>query len=260
MLIKGNVIRKMREERNYSLADFASRAGISISYLSEIERGAKKPSLKTIDKIASALNIPKTQLVEITGESKGISLGEKVRLLREQKRINLSNFAEKANISVSYLSEIERGNVYPALHTLKKIAEALEVSVSSLVGKGGLLGNKLRMAREEQGLTQGELAQEAGVSAGLIGQIEQGKVQPSLQTIERIADALGTSPCFFIADDAGIEDILQVMAPELRELLNDTQVQSVLRMVCNCSEEELRFLLEFIKLYKKYGANALTSH
>lgn len=254
MLIRGERIRQLREERDCSLAEFAAKAGISVSYLSEIERGAKKPSLKTIDKIAAALNVPKSHLVEISGDSKGVSLGEKLRLLREQKGWTLSEFAQKAAVSVSYLSEIERGNVYPAIDTLKRIASVLEVSLQDLVGRGGILGSKLRMIREEQGLTQGELAKQAGVSAGLVGQIEQGKVQPSLQTVEKIAEAVGVSPCYFLIDDAGVEDLIRAMSPELRDLLTDPKVQSVLRLICSCTAEELKFIFDFIKLYKKHGS------
>lgn len=254
MLIRGEKIRQLREERDCSLAEFAAKAGISVSYLSEIERGAKKPSLKTIDKIAMALNVPKTQLVEVASNSKGIALGEKLRLLREQKDWTLSDFAKKADVSVSYLSEIERGNVYPAIDTLKRIAKALDTSLQDLIGRGGILGSKLKMVREEQGLTQGDLAKQAGVSAGLIGQIEQGKVQPSLQTVEKIAEAVGVSPCYFLIDDAGVEDLLRAMSPELREMLNDTRIQSVLRLICGCTPDELRFIFDFIKLYKKHGS------
>ncbi len=256
MIIRGQKIRESRKERGLSLIGLSQRTGISVSYLSEIERGAKKPSLKTIEKIAAALNVPKIQLLEIEGDEQSISLGEKLRLLRETRGKTLGKFAEEAGISVSYLSEIERGNVYPAVHTLKKMAERLEVPLSSLVGKGGPLGSKLKVAREEQGLTQGELARAAGVSPGLIGQIEHGKVQPSLKTIEKLSEVLGTSPCYFIKDDIGIDDMMSQMSPALRDMLANPNVQAVLRLVCNCTSEELKFILNFIKLYKCSGSTA----
>lgn len=254
MIIRGERIRELREERGYALADLAQRANISISYLSEIERGAKKPSLRTMDRIADALNVNKSQLVQIDEGEQSVGLGEKIRLIRESKVMTLSDFAHQVGISVSYLSEIERGNVYPAVHTLRAIAENLEVSVSNLVGRGGSLGAKLRMAREEQGLTQAELARSAGLSPGLIGQIEHGKVQPSLQTIEKVAGVLGTSPCYFIIDEAGVEDMVHLMSTDLRDLLADPNVQAVLRLICNCTEQELKFILDFIKLYKRSGS------
>ncbi|MBC7323990.1 MAG: helix-turn-helix transcriptional regulator, partial [Moorella sp. (in: Bacteria)] len=127
----------------------------------------------------------------------------------------------------------------------------LHVPVSSIIATGGSLGHKLRQAREEQGLTQAELAKAAGVSAGLIGQIEQGKVQPSLKTLEKIGEVLNISPCYFIADEAGVDEILNQMSHDVRYLLMEPQVQSILRLVCNCTEEEFRFIINFIQLYKR---------
>lgn len=250
MRICGQKIRELREGRGYSLQDLAQKARVSVSYLSEIERGTKRPSLKTLERIAQALNIPRDQLVE-AGDGRGLELGQRVRLFRERAGLSLTEFAAKVGISPSYLSEIERGNVYPAVDTIKKLAEGLQVPLSSLWGQGETLGQKLRMAREEQGLTQAELAKAAGVSAGLVGQIEQGKVQPSLKTLEKLGAVLGISPCYFIAEDAGVEEILHQMSPDVRCLLLDPKVQAVLRLVCNCTEKELRFILNFIQLYKR---------
>ncbi|MBE3581885.1 MAG: transcriptional regulator [Thermoanaerobacteraceae bacterium] len=250
MRVCGPKIRQLREERGYSLQDLARRAELSVSYLSEIERGTKKPSLKTLERIAGALNVPREQLVE-ADPPRGLDLGQRLRLLREKAGLSLTQFASKVNISPSYLSEIERGNVYPAVDTIKRLAEGLKVPLSVLWGQGETLGQKLRLAREEQGLTQAELAKAAGVSAGLVGQIEQGKVQPSLKTLEKLGAVLGISPCYFIADDTGVEEILHQLSAEVRCLLMDPKVQSILRMVCNCTEKELRFILNFIQLYKR---------
>ncbi|TDA69440.1 MAG: transcriptional regulator [Clostridia bacterium] len=250
MKVKGQYIRQLREDRGLSLAELAQQTQLSVSYLSEIERGAKTPSLKTLEKIAGGLNTPRSQLLEdTTGVT--VSLGERLRVIREERGLSLSELAEKVSISPSYLSEIERDNVYPAVHTLKALAGTLKVSVSTLVGPGGAMGQKLRRAREEQGLSQAALARSAGVSPGLVGQIEHGRVQPSLQTIEKLAGVMGISPCYLIVDDADSGSMLEMMGPDLRELLGDPQVQSVLRLVCNCTEEELRFIFNFIKLYKQ---------
>ncbi|MGQ9531410.1 MAG: helix-turn-helix domain-containing protein [Desulfotomaculales bacterium] len=251
MIVKGEHIRTLREERGYTLQDLARRAGLSLSYLSEIERGSKRPSLKTIDKLAAALNVAKTQLIDGDIGEAGLSLGEKIRLLRTEKNLSLQELAAKADISFSYLSEIERGTVYPALSTLKRIAQALGVSVTSIMAAESSLGQRLRALREELGLTQAQLASLAGVTAGLIGQIEQGKVQPSLKTLEKLAQVMGVSPCHFIMEPMGVEQILSLMNPELRELLLHPHVQAVLSLICNLNEKELQFILNFIQLFKR---------
>ena len=55
-------IKRFRETRNMSQADLAFDAGISIPFLSDIERGNKWPSPETIAKIARALKIESYQL------------------------------------------------------------------------------------------------------------------------------------------------------------------------------------------------------
>lgn len=253
MVVKGGKIRALREQRGYTLQELSRRARLSLSYLSEIERGSKKPSLKTLEKIAKALNVAKTQLLEEVPANHGFSPGEKIRLLRTEKNISLQELAEKAGLSASYLSEIERGTVYPSLATLGRIAYSLGVPAGSLLGREASLGYKLKVLREEQGLTQTHLAQLVGVTPGLIGQIEQGKVQPSLKTLEKISEAMGVSPCYFIIEASSLEQILSTLTPELREMLLHPNVQSVLALICDLSEKELQFILNFIQLYKRSG-------
>ncbi|ABB15388.1 helix-turn-helix domain-containing protein [Carboxydothermus hydrogenoformans] len=253
MTVKGNKIRELREERGLTLNELSKKAGLSISYLSEIERGSKKPSLKTIDKIAKALNVNKAQILETEQLEVSLTLGERIRLIREEKKLTISELAARVGISVSYLSEIERDTVNPSVATLRRIAEELGVSVADLMGKEHSLGYKLKKLREDMGLTQAELASQAGVSPGLIGQIEQGKVQPSLKTIEKLAEVLGTTPCYFILEQTSPEQMLNLMSPELRELLLNPNVQSLLSSICTLNEKELQFILNFIQLFKKSG-------
>ena len=54
----------------------------------------------------------------------------------------------------------------------------------------GALGRALRAARRERGLTVEALAAAAGVSSGLISQLERGKGNPAFLTLRRLAEAL----------------------------------------------------------------------
>ncbi|RJQ30641.1 MAG: XRE family transcriptional regulator [Peptococcaceae bacterium] len=256
MIVKGEQIRALREERGYTLQDLARRANLSFSYLSEIERGSKKPSLRSIDRLAVALNVAKTVIVEGEVTDNSLLLGDKIRLLRKGKEISLQELARRSGISLSYLSEIERGAVYPALGTMKRIAEELSVPATVLIKHGdGAVGRRLKALRDESGLTQANLASLAGVTAGLIGQIEQGKVQPSLKTLEKLASVMGVSPCYFIMEQSSVDQMLSLMSPELREMLMHPNVQSVLSLICNLDEKELQFVLNFVQLFKKSKLN-----
>ena len=53
----GKRLRELRKERGLTLAQLGQRAGLSASYLSQIERGVTMPSLATLTTIASALDV-----------------------------------------------------------------------------------------------------------------------------------------------------------------------------------------------------------
>ena len=53
------------------------------------------------------------------------------------------------------------------------------------------LGNKIRELRKKKNLTQEELAYRAELDYSYINQIENGKRNPSMEAVERIAKALG---------------------------------------------------------------------
>ncbi len=56
------------------------------------------------------------------------NMGQLIREYRKRKSMTLKQLADKANISVSFLSELERGISNFSIATLKKIAQALEIS------------------------------------------------------------------------------------------------------------------------------------
>lgn len=61
-----------------------------------------------------------------------LSVGEKIKLLRERKKLTQQELSEKTNMSRTRLSDIERGRVNMTLSTLESVANALDVHVSEL--------------------------------------------------------------------------------------------------------------------------------
>ena len=55
------------------------------------------------------------------------------------------------------------------------------------------LGQAIRTMRQVQGLTLVQLAERAGLSNPFLSQVERSKAQPSMQSLQRIATALGTT-------------------------------------------------------------------
>ena len=57
------------------------------------------------------------------------AIGEKLRSVRQERKMSLRDLADKAEISASMLSQIETGKVFPSVRSLYGIAAALSVSV-----------------------------------------------------------------------------------------------------------------------------------
>lgn len=59
--------------------------------------------------------------------------------------------------------------------------------------RNSLLGVRVRRLRDAKGQTQNELAANAGVSLKHLGEIERGRGNPSLKSLQGLAEALGIS-------------------------------------------------------------------
>ena len=55
------------------------------------------------------------------------------------------------------------------------------------------LGKNLKRIRTEKGITQGDIVRNLGVSRSFVSNIENGKTNPTLSTISKIAKALDVS-------------------------------------------------------------------
>ena len=56
-------VRRLREKKKLSQKALADKVGISVSYVSMLERGQRSPPLETIEKMAKALGVPPAALL-----------------------------------------------------------------------------------------------------------------------------------------------------------------------------------------------------
>ena len=99
-----------------------------------------------------------------------MQLGERIRELRKNKGEKLKDTSEGTQLSVSYLSDIERGRTNPSLQTLESIANHFRISMTDL-----LYGVEFAGEQTEQALPLGlsELIQDDE----LFGEIDQAWVE-----------------------------------------------------------------------------------
>lgn len=65
-----------------------------------------------------------------------VGLGEKLKAIRKSKGITLQQVADGANLSKSFVSQIETGAARPSIGSLKKIANVLGIPLAALFDDG----------------------------------------------------------------------------------------------------------------------------
>jgi transcriptional regulator with XRE-family HTH domain len=60
-------------------------------------------------------------------------VGETIKRLRQERKFSFDAFVEETGLGRGYISELERGLVVPTVVTLKRLADALEVTMADLV-------------------------------------------------------------------------------------------------------------------------------
>ncbi len=64
----GAVLRRVRQERSLTLKALAARVGLSVVYLGEIERGKKYPSALVLERLAAALGLELSDMLELVAD------------------------------------------------------------------------------------------------------------------------------------------------------------------------------------------------
>jgi transcriptional regulator with XRE-family HTH domain len=105
-------LRDLRKMNNLTLKDLSGRTGLSVSYLSDIERGRTTPSIDTLKSLAGAFEMTVTDVlvgVNWAGERTEASLPPGLRELRED-----SNYREELTEDwIDLLTKIELRGARP---------------------------------------------------------------------------------------------------------------------------------------------------
>lgn len=57
-------LRRLRQEKGWSQEEFAFHAEVHRTYVSDLERGARNPTITVVDKIARALDVKLGELLD----------------------------------------------------------------------------------------------------------------------------------------------------------------------------------------------------
>jgi transcriptional regulator with XRE-family HTH domain len=100
------------------------------------------------------------------------------------------------------------------------------------------VGKRIRELRTGKSLTQEGLADRTGLTPKFISEVECGKTNPSLRTLEKIAGVL----------KVGIPDLLsRAPKPKIQTSRKDELVEDVVRLVRGKSPQKVKLLLKALK-------------
>ena len=163
-----NRIQVLRKDQKLGLRELAEAAGISISYLSMIERGLREPALDTQEALARELGQNSAKDLQIRPDTEtelhlwrtlmdqirpnGISaavFGRKLKVYRQQRGVSVRALCEQeeaklADLQPWFVRELELGSRLPQEEDLKALAIAFNLSGPEE------LGEKLEEALEQE--------------------------------------------------------------------------------------------------------------
>lgn len=137
------------------------------------------------------------------------NFGEKLRELREERNLSQKELGDKmGGITQQTIAQYEKKETVPKFETVSKIANALEINPNifysdfsqSVADDSEEIGERIKELRKSKKVSQKELAQKAGLSIGSIQGYEQGRYNPKLEAIAKIAGALGVDLKVFYDD------------------------------------------------------------
>ena len=103
----GEFIRDQRERSAMSLRKLAETAGISNPYLSQIERGLRKPSAEILKSLARALSISAESLYERAGLLEGVERLSVIESINSDALLSPSQKQALTQIYESFVGAIE---------------------------------------------------------------------------------------------------------------------------------------------------------
>lgn len=109
---RGSMIRRMRKSQNLTLADLAGKTELSLSFLSQVERGIINPSINSLRRIALALGTPVSHFFDETESINGPVVRKKERrvLVNRDSRLVYQLLSSDHNHRIEFLlSRLEIG-------------------------------------------------------------------------------------------------------------------------------------------------------
>lgn len=230
----GERVRILREGRGWTRRMLAKKSGVYIDTITAIETGdTVRMKDDTAARLATALGVEPEFITEkLESEKENIreeialklgrtgDIGDRLRAFREGLGMTRPDLADSSGVPVDTIISIENHTSRnPRQKTIRLLAEALGISPSLILlteklfevqrwknavakaAKAKTTGERVRIFREGQGMSQRALSKEASVAENTVLRIEGGRQEPGDRVLEAIAVTLGVDKKALIVDD-----------------------------------------------------------
>ena len=136
----GERLKNIREVRRISQFRLGEMVECGQGHIGKLEKGEHYPKLPTLYRISEALNISVSDiLAESPPAKKGMlspeEIGENIKKWSALRGMSIKGLAEKAGLSRSSILNLREGRCISYMPTYQYIAEALGVTVGTLLGE-----------------------------------------------------------------------------------------------------------------------------
>lgn len=114
------------------------------------------------------------------------------------------------------------------------------------------IGEKLKQVRKNAKLTQRELAEKCSMSRSYLADLERDRYNPSIDTLQTIANALNISVNIFFEDDSN-KNVEEKTAKAEEDIINSfsDEEKMLLEKVKTLSPEKARTILKMIEAFEE---------
>jgi len=125
----GERVRDRRSQLGLSLRDLAEHSGVTASFLSQVERGVTSPSIESLRRIATALDVPVFHfLLESDQDTHVVRSNQRIRLTWPGSQIAFQLLTPRLNRKMeAFLTEREPGDQTPLTHFSQQTEEFIYV-------------------------------------------------------------------------------------------------------------------------------------
>ena len=143
---------------------------------------------KSLNRMEVCTYTSDTELVAGANMATQLELGARIRSVRQARRLTLRDVSERAGVTESFLSQVERDVTSPSIASLQRIARALDLSIAQLFAEEPETGRVVRREARRQVAYPGLRSIDEFLTSNMAGRLHgsAGRQQAKASPVKRM--------------------------------------------------------------------------